>query len=62
MLGSGGALWFSPNGNKIAIASFDDTAVEEFTYILYEDQYEKEVALRYPKVRVSYASYYEIVS
>ncbi len=50
VLGSGGALWFSPNGNKIAIASFNDTNVEEFTYILYEDQYEKEVALRYPKV------------
>lgn len=51
MLGSGGALWFSPNGNKIAIASFDDTEVEEFTYLMYdEDQYEKEVRLRYPKV------------
>lgn len=52
VLGSGGALWFSPDGNKIAIASFDDTNVEEFTYILYEGQYEREVALRYPKVRV----------
>ncbi|XP_037044389.1 venom dipeptidyl peptidase 4-like isoform X1 [Bradysia coprophila] len=49
VLGSGGALWFSPNGQKIAIGSFDDTEVEEFTYVLYEDQYEKEVALRYPK-------------
>lgn len=50
MLGSGGALWFSPDGNKIAIASFNDTNVEEFTYVLYEDQYEKEEKLRYPKV------------
>lgn len=50
MLGSGGALWFSPDGNKIAIASFDDNEVEEFTYILYEDQYETEERLRYPKV------------
>lgn len=52
VLGSGGALWFSPDGSKIAIGRFDDTDVEKFTYILYEDQYEKEVALRYPKVSV----------
>lgn len=57
MLGSGGALWFSPNGNKIAIASFDDREVEEFTYILYEGQYEREVALRYPKVCVWNGAY-----
>lgn len=58
VLGSGGALWFSPDGNKIAIARFDDTLVEEFTYILYEDQYEREVALRYPKVRVYRVKYF----
>ncbi|KAG4072180.1 hypothetical protein HA402_014409 [Bradysia odoriphaga] len=52
VLGSGGALWFSPSGNKIAIASFDDTDVEEFTYVMYENQYEKEERLRYPKHQV----------
>ncbi len=52
MLGTGGALWFSPDGYKLAIASFDDTEVEEFTYVLYGDgdQYETEERLRYPKV------------
>lgn len=47
---SGGALWVAPNGARLVIASFDDRAVEEFTYITYGELYETEVKLRYPKV------------
>lgn len=49
VLSGDGALWIAPDGSKLAIASFNDTEVDEMTYILYEDQYETEVALRYPK-------------
>lgn len=55
VLGSGAAMWFSPDGNKMAIINFDDTNVEEFTYMEYgapgniENQYPKEIKLRYPK-------------
>lgn len=50
VLGSGGAIWVAPNGARLAIASFDDTAVPEFTYTTYGEQYETDVTLRYPKV------------
>jgi dipeptidyl-peptidase-4 len=56
VLGTGSALWFSPDGKKIAFASFNDTLVDEFIYFTYgnpgdlEDQYPTEVRIRYPKV------------
>lgn len=50
VFGTAGALWIAPNGQRLIIASFNDTEVREFRYTLYNDQYETEVALRYPKV------------
>ncbi|XP_055685208.1 venom dipeptidyl peptidase 4 [Lutzomyia longipalpis] len=56
VLGSGAALWVSPNGGKISIASFNDTEVNEFMYFTYgqpgnmANQYFQEIHLRYPKV------------
>lgn len=32
-------MWLSPDGFKLAIASIRDHDVEEFTYIMYNDQY-----------------------
>uniref|UniRef100_A0A1L8DPB2 Venom dipeptidyl peptidase 4 n=1 Tax=Nyssomyia neivai TaxID=330878 RepID=A0A1L8DPB2_9DIPT len=55
VLGSGAALWFSTDSEKIAIASFDDTQVNEFMYFMYgrpgdmANQYFEEIKLRYPK-------------
>lgn len=58
VLSSGSAVWFSPDGTKLAFAYFDDTEVPEFTYFMYDDeddgpypQYPRVVKLRYPKVR-----------
>lgn len=55
VLGSDAAAWFSPDGNYLAYASFDDTNVREYMYEIYGDgkgefQYPREVHLRYPKV------------
>lgn len=50
VFGSGGGMWISPDGSNVAIVSFNDTEVRDFTYNLYNDQYETEVKLRYPKV------------
>lgn len=52
VFGSGGAMWLSPDGSKLAIASFNDTEVRDFVYNLYNEneQYETVVSLRYPKV------------
>lgn len=55
VFGTDYALWFSPDSSKMAIVSFDDTEVEQFTYHIYgvpgslEDQYPEDVTLRYPK-------------
>ncbi|KAK4880799.1 hypothetical protein RN001_008945 [Aquatica leii] len=49
----GSTLWFSPNGNRLAFAHFDDTDVSDFHYILYgesHDQYPSVITLKYPKV------------
>ncbi|KAK4880661.1 hypothetical protein RN001_008807 [Aquatica leii] len=49
----GSTLWFSPNGNRLAFAHFDDTDVSDFHYILYGesyDQYPSVITLKYPKV------------
>ncbi|CAH0556830.1 unnamed protein product [Brassicogethes aeneus] len=56
VLGTGSAMWFSPDGQKLAFATFDDTNVDNFTYIIYgepgslKDQYTTPVTIKYPKV------------
>lgn len=56
VLGSGSALWFSPEGNRLAFARFDDTEVDNFTYFKYgepgtlDSQYPEVIMLKYPKV------------
>lgn len=55
VFGTDYALWFSPDSTKMAIVSFDDTNVEQFTYHIYGEpgslanQYPEDVTLRYPK-------------
>ncbi|ALC39730.1 CG11034 [Drosophila busckii] len=55
VLSSGHALWWSPDGNKLAVGFFNDTKVETFRYTLYGDtsdnyaQYPHEEQLKYPK-------------
>lgn len=56
VFGTDGAIWISPNGEKMAFAYFDDTNVKEFTYETYgtpgslADQYPEYHTIRYPKV------------
>ncbi|KAF7269818.1 hypothetical protein GWI33_017160 [Rhynchophorus ferrugineus] len=56
VLGSGTALWFSPDGKNLAYAKFNDTSVEKFFYFLYGspgdlvDQYPTLAQISYPKV------------
>ncbi|XP_058818276.1 venom dipeptidyl peptidase 4 [Topomyia yanbarensis] len=56
VFGTDATLWFSNDGTHISMASFDDTAVKEFTYHIYGDpedpehQYPEEYTIRYPKV------------
>ncbi|KAH8375717.1 hypothetical protein KR093_002693, partial [Drosophila rubida] len=55
VLSSGSALWWSPDGSKLAVGFFDDTSVQTFKYFLYGDdsssyhQYPHEEELKYPK-------------
>ncbi|KAM7351517.1 venom dipeptidyl peptidase 4 isoform 1-T2 [Cochliomyia hominivorax] len=55
VLSSGSAMWWSDDGNYLAVGVFNDTKVETFKYFLYgeaEDpqyQYPMEVDLKYPK-------------
>ncbi|TDG40174.1 hypothetical protein AWZ03_013402, partial [Drosophila navojoa] len=55
VLSSGSALWWSPDGTKLAVGFFNDTNVETFRYFLYGDsdneyhQYPHEENLKYPK-------------
>lgn len=55
VLSSGSALWWSPDGTKLAVGFFNDTKVETFRYFLYGDaeneyyQYPHEENLKYPK-------------
>lgn len=50
------AMWFSPNGTSLAVASFNDTQVESAVYPYYgepsefDNQYPLLVAFKYPKV------------
>ncbi|XP_055903478.1 venom dipeptidyl peptidase 4 [Eupeodes corollae] len=55
VLSSASAMWWSPDGNILAIGFFNDTEVETFKYTIYgesndpEYQYPKEIELKYPK-------------
>ncbi|XP_053982596.1 venom dipeptidyl peptidase 4 [Hylaeus volcanicus] len=55
VLASAVALWFSPDGDYLAFATYNDSAVKDFTIPHYgkpgsmEDQYPKEVKIKYPK-------------
>ncbi|KAH8404386.1 hypothetical protein KR222_008679, partial [Zaprionus bogoriensis] len=55
VLSSGSALWWSPDGSKLAVGFFNDTDVETFRYFIYGDdstsysQYPHEEELKYPK-------------
>ena len=55
VLASGSAIWWSPDGTKLAVGQFNDTNVKTFKYFLYGDaknpeyQYPKEIDLKYPK-------------
>ncbi|XP_055547691.1 venom dipeptidyl peptidase 4 [Wyeomyia smithii] len=56
VFGTDATLWFSNDGTHIAMASFDDIDVKEFSYHVYgdpddpENQYPQEYTIRYPKV------------
>lgn len=57
VLGSGSAVWFSPNGKRLAFAFFNDSHVPEYHYFIYgnpgalDSQYPDLITLKYPKVR-----------
>jgi dipeptidyl-peptidase-4 len=56
VLGSGSALWFSPEGTSLAFATFNDSDVKTASYFHYgdpgtlESQYSDTINIRYPKV------------
>ncbi|KAK3915564.1 Venom dipeptidyl peptidase 4 [Frankliniella fusca] len=51
VLASGSAMWPSPDGKKLAFASFDDSLVNHMFYFKYEEsQYPTVVNITYPKV------------
>ncbi|KAH1024091.1 venom dipeptidyl peptidase 4 isoform X2 [Dendroctonus ponderosae] len=56
VFGTGSALWFSPDGKKLAYAQFNDTNVAGFSYFIYgtagsmDDQYPTTRTIKYPKV------------
>jgi len=57
VFGSATAMWFSPDERYLAFASFNDTLVKDMVYFHYglpgslDDQYPKEMKIKYPKVR-----------
>ncbi|XP_053673756.1 venom dipeptidyl peptidase 4 [Anopheles nili] len=59
VFGTDATLWFSPDGSRLAMASFDDRDVKEFSYHLYgspddaDRQYPEELRIRYPKVNTT---------
>lgn len=56
------AVWFSPDGKKLAYASFNDTDVNVMSIPYYgepgnlDSQYPRAMNLRYPKVSYSFFS------
>ncbi|KFB44705.1 AGAP008176-PA-like protein [Anopheles sinensis] len=59
VFGTDATLWFSPDGQRLAMASFDDREVKEFSYHVYggpddpDNQYPEELRIRYPKVNTT---------
>lgn len=57
MFNAAEAMWFSPRGSYLAVASFNDSNVDNATYPFYgqpfdlNNQYPKIVHFKYPKVR-----------
>lgn len=57
-MSTGQATWFSTEGSYLAFASFDDRAVDTYSYYYYvnmtnpDDLYPELVELKYPKVCV----------
>ncbi|KAJ3226629.1 hypothetical protein HK099_004510 [Clydaea vesicula] len=52
VLGSHDAMWFSPDGSRIAYLKFNETEVPEYHFQLYESphgSYPREVSVKYPK-------------
>lgn len=51
------AMWYSPDGQHLAFATFNDTVVKDMAYFYYgvpgafENQYPTQVKLKYPKVK-----------
>lgn len=58
-------MWFSPNGDKLAFASFNDLHVNVMTIAYYGEpgavasQYPEMLYLRYPKASINYFSFGE---
>ncbi|XP_060517373.1 venom dipeptidyl peptidase 4-like isoform X2 [Cylas formicarius] len=56
VFGGDSAMWFSPDGKKLAYAVFNDTNVLDFSYFVYgtpgslDDQYPTLTTIKYPKV------------
>ncbi|RLU22782.1 hypothetical protein DMN91_005060 [Ooceraea biroi] len=56
VFGSATAMWYSPDGQHLAFATFNDTVVKNMVYLHYgvpgslDDQYPTEVQIKYPKV------------
>lgn len=56
VFGSATALWYSPDGQHLAFATFNETVVKDMVYFHYgipgslDDQYPTEVKIKYPKV------------
>jgi Dipeptidyl peptidase IV (DPP IV) N-terminal region len=56
VLGSNDAMWFSPDGSKLAFATFDDTSVKIMSFPYYGQadnlsfQYSVNINIHYPKV------------
>lgn len=56
VFGSNAAMFFSPDGTKLAYVTFDDTNTRKFDFPIYgipgdiQDQYPTTVTLAYPKV------------
>ncbi|XP_050087507.1 venom dipeptidyl peptidase 4 [Anopheles aquasalis] len=67
VFGTDATLWFSPDGQRLAMASFDDREVKEFSYHIYgnpddpERQYPEELRIRYPKVNTTNPTVYLLV-
>lgn len=56
MFNAAEAMWFSPAGSYLAVASFNDTKVATATYPYYgqpsdpNNQYPEQIEFKYPKV------------